>query len=359
MTPAVGLFHKITSFDNLLLAAKKARRGKRWRSSTVSFDAELEKNIMRLRHDLESGEYRCGRYRQFYVQESKKRQISAAPYRDRVVHHALCNIIEPIFDRAFIYDSYACRKGKGTHKAVERFSSFLRNPENKYVLKFDIRRYFPSIDHGVLLEAIKRKIACPKTLSLIGQIIESGRSVNAPNDEVRHFPGDDLFTPLERAKGIPIGNLTSQFFANIYLDGFDHWMKETMRCQYYIRYVDDFVIAHSSKSFLNELRQQICHFLESVRLTIHEDKSQVMPSSQGLDFLGYRVFPEYRLVRKSNVIRYKRKLRNMQKVYAAGTMNFPDIRQRLISWIGHVKWAHSYRLRRNIFDNLAFVTGDS
>lgn len=136
-------------------------------------------------------------------------------------------------------------------------------------------------------------------------------------------------------------------------------MKETMRCRYYIRYVDDFVIVHSSKSFLNELRKQICNCLESVRLTIHEDKSQVIKTSQGIDFLGYRVFPDYRLVRKSNVIRYKRKLRRMQTAYGAGTVNLSDIRQRLMSWIGHAKWADSFRLRRHVFGALVLVSGDS
>jgi retron-type reverse transcriptase len=223
-----NLFESITSFENLWLASKKAQRGKRFKDSALRFNAELEKNLLQLKQELEEQTYHCGCYRQFYVQKSKKRLISAAPYRDRVVHHALCNIIEPIFDRTFIYDSYACRQGKGTHKAVERFSSFLRNPENNYVLKCDIRRYFPSIDHRILLQAIKRKIACPKTLDLIDIIIESGRSLNEPKDEVLYFSGDELFTPIDRAKGIPIGNLTSQFFANVYLDRFDHWMKETM-----------------------------------------------------------------------------------------------------------------------------------
>lgn len=354
-----NLFESITSFENLWLASKKAQRGKRFKDSALRFNAELEKNLLGLKRTLEEQTYRCGRYRQFYVQESKKRLISAAPYRDRVVHHAVCNVIEPIFERGFIYDSYACRVGKGSHKAVERFSSFLRNPENKYVLKCDIRRYFPSIDHETLFQAIKKKIACPRTLDLIRQIIDSGRGLSDPMAEAAYFAGADLFSPFERAKGIPIGNLTSQFFANIYLDGFDHWIKETMGCRYYIRYVDDFVVAHSSKGFLHELRIRIIDFLVSVRLTIHEDKSQVIKTSQGIDFLGYRVFPGHRLVRKSNVIRYKRKLRRMQTAYSAGMMELADIRQRIMSWLGHVRWADSYRLRRRLFGNLVFSTGDS
>jgi len=349
-----NLYEKIISFENLWEAAKKARKGKRFRESAMAFDVELEKNIIRLQNELKNGTYQCGRYREFYVQESKKRFICAAPYRDRVVHHALCNVIEPIFEKTFIDDSYACRKNKGTHKAVERFSSFLRNPENRYALKCDIMKYFQSIDHEILLGQISKKIACTQTLHLIRQIVESGNTITRQQETIDYVDGDDLLTPLERHKGIPIGNLTSQFFANVYLNPLDHFVKETLKCRYYIRYVDDFVIVHHNKLFLQQCRKHIESFLETLRLRIHKDKTQVIQSGQGIDFLGYRVFPTHRRVRKSNVKRYKRKLRKMQAGYASGKMNLKDIHQRIASWLGHVRWADSYRLRQITFKDVIF-----
>lgn len=348
------LYDQIVSFENLILAARKARAGKRFRSATTAFDAEFEKNIIALKCELQNETYECGPYREFYVQEAKKRFICAAPYRDRVVHHALCNIIEPIFDRTFVFDSYACRTGKGTHKAVERFSSFLRNPQNQYVLKCDIKKYFQSIDHDVLLDGIRKKIACRKTLSLIRKIIDSANTLRHKETALEYFKDDNLFTCLQRAKGIPIGNLTSQFFANVYLNDFDHYLKEDLHCRYYIRYVDDFVICHKSKEHLHAIKKVIVDYLDGYRLHIHEDKSQVIRASQGIDFLGFRVFPTHRLVRKSNVIRYKRKLRLMQKQYETEFIELGEARQRIMSWLGHVKWANSFRMRKIIFDQIVF-----
>jgi retron-type reverse transcriptase len=227
------LYDRIISFDNLLLAASKAQKGKRFKDSTALFNLDLEKELVRLHDELRTLRYRHGGYRDFSVFDPKRRLISAAPYRDRVVHHALCNIIEPIFETTFISDSYACRQGKGTHAAVDRYTEFAR--KNTFVLKCDIRKYFQSIDHAILLERIERRISCIRTLWLIRKVIGSRTDETC----AFYFDGDDLFTPLERRRGIPIGNLTSQFFANVYLDGFDHYVKEVLRCKYYIRYADD------------------------------------------------------------------------------------------------------------------------
>jgi RNA-directed DNA polymerase len=189
-----NLFDKITSFENLLKAARKAQRGKRHKPSTAAFNLRLEYELLRLQAEMRNRTYHLGAYKCFQVFDPKKRLISALPYRDRVVQHALCNVVEPIFDRGLIYDSYACRRGKGSHRAVERFTSFCR--KNKYALKCDVKSYFASVDHGLLLGKIKEKIKDPDAIRLIKTIIDS--------------------TP---PPGIPIGNLASQIFANLYLNG--------------------------------------------------------------------------------------------------------------------------------------------
>ncbi len=180
--------------------------------------------------------------------EPKPRKISAAPYRDRVVHHALCNVIVPIFERTFIADSYANRLGFGTHRALKRFTQFARS--SRYILQCDIRKYFPSIDHEILKRLLRRKIKCADTLWLIDTIIDNS---NEQEPVIEYFPGDGLLTPIERRRGLPIGNLTSQFFANIYLNGLDHFVKEQLRASKYLRYVDDFALFADDRNFLSDV----------------------------------------------------------------------------------------------------------
>jgi len=229
-----NLYETIFSFDNLSLAARKAQRGKRFKENVAQFNMNLEKELLNLLGELQQQNYQPGEYRSFFIYEPKKRMISAAPYRDRVVHHALMNVIGSIFEKSFIFDSYANQIGKGTHRAVQRFQTYLRR--YRYVLKCDIKKYFPSIDHEILKQKIRRKIADQKTLWLIDTIIDNS---NPQVPVIDYFPGDDLLTPIERRRGLPIGNLTSQFFANVYLNDFDHFVKEQLRCQAYVRYVDD------------------------------------------------------------------------------------------------------------------------
>ena len=347
-----NLYPQICSFGNLLLAAKKAAKGKRLKENVARYFVDFEKNILRLQRELLTHSYHPGGYRHFTVYESKKRLISAAPFKDRVVHHALCNIIEPLFERSFIFDSYACRKGKGTHRAVERFSHFAK--KNQYVFKCDIRKYFPSIDHQILLRMFERKIKDDNTLALINTIIDS---IDLIDGDTVYFENDDFFAPIERRRGLPIGNQTSQFFANVYLDGFDHFIKEKLHCKYYIRYVDDFVVFGNDKTHLHTIQEQVKHYLSTLRLKIHPHKSQIFPVEQGTDFLGYRIFPSYRLIRKSNVKRFRRKLRRFQKDYASGRMQFIEINQRIQSWVGHAIWADSYNLRRELFSNFVLIKG--
>ncbi len=229
-----NLYREIVSFSNFILAAHKAQKGKRFNEEVARFNLKLERNLFQMIEELTAETYQPGGYREFDIYEPKPRMISAAPYRDRVVHHALCNVIAPILESSMIFDSYANRKNKGTHKAILRFQKFSR--QNTFVLKCDIRKFFPSIDHEILKTVLRRKIGCAKTLSLIDLIIDNSNS-QEPHEV--SFPGDDLFTAVERKKGLPIGNLTSQLFGNYYLNPLDHFLKETLGCKHYIRYVDD------------------------------------------------------------------------------------------------------------------------
>ncbi|MFA4986380.1 MAG: reverse transcriptase domain-containing protein, partial [Candidatus Brocadiia bacterium] len=219
-----ALWPLIISFANLLDAARKAQQAKRFRGNVLQFNYNLEPEILSLQRELSAKSYVPGKYNNFEVFEPKRRCISAAPYRDRVVHHALCNIVGPIIEKSLLADTYANRAGFGTHSALRRFTAFLRS--SKYVLKCDISKFYPSVDHSILKEAIARKIKCPDTLWLSGTFIDGGSTQTEPFD---YFPGDDLFTPGERAHGLPIGNLTSQFFANLYLSPLDHFVKEELR----------------------------------------------------------------------------------------------------------------------------------
>ena len=343
------LFQRICSFENLLNAAQKAQRSKRFRVEVARFNFHREKELYRLQEDLRTRTYRPGEYREFYIYEPKLRKISAAPYRDRVVHHALCNVIEPIFDRTFIFDSYACRKGKGTHKAVNRFTEFSR--KKNYVLKCDIRKYFPSIDHSLLKTLFRRKIRDAQTLWLMDLIVDSSN----PQESIHHyFEGDDLLTSLNRRRGIPIGNLTSQFFANIYLNGFDHFVKEDLKCRYYIRYVDDFVVLDNDKARLHQVKAEIENYLARLRLKLHPDKCQVFPVKTGTDFLGYQVFPTHRRLRPSSVRRARRRLHRLSRDYESGKIFWSDVNHSVQSWLGHVKHADTYGLRRSLFSDIIF-----
>jgi len=345
-----GLFDQIVSFENLYLASRKARRGKRYKGSVISFEANVEEELLRLQEELATRSYTPGQYREFTIYERKPRKISAAPYRDRVVHHALCNIIEPLFEKTFIFDSYACRRGKGTHKAVARFTAFCR--KNRYVLKTDIRKYFPSIDHEILLQKIKKKIKCPDTLWLTRVIIEGSNK----QEEIRnYFWGDDLFTPFQRGKGIPIGNLTSQFFANIYLDDLDHFIKEDLKCPYYIRYVDDLTIFANEKKMLWQVRDAIADFLSRERLLLHSGKTYIAPVSVGIDHLGYRVYPDHRRLRKDNSLRFEGKVRKMSQFYKSGLISLEKVNASVQSWLGHASHADTYGLRKKIFGEVVFI----
>jgi retron-type reverse transcriptase len=274
------LFGKIANFQALHVAARRAVRGKRKKPGAASFFANLERELLALERQLREGTYRPGHYVAFEVNDPKKRIVSAAPFRDRVVHHALCAVIEPIFEAGFIEHTFANRIGKGTHRAIEVYERY--RDRYAHVLRCDIYRYFPAIDHAILKSEFRRRITCPATLALVDLIADGSN----PQEPVHlYFNGDDLFTPFQRHRGLPIGNLTSQFFANLYLDGFDHFVTEVLRAPY-LRYVDDFALFHDDPAMLSIWRSRIERYLVGRRLKLHPRKTRILSCVEPCQFLA-------------------------------------------------------------------------
>ena len=247
---ADDLFDRIATFEALCAAALRSAAAKRRVPGPAAFLANLETEVLSLERELRAGTWRPGGYVSFEVHAPKRRLISAAPFRDRVVHHALHAVIAPLFERGFIGHSYANRVAKGTHRAVTRYER-LRD-RHRYVLRGDVFRYSPAIDHEILKTDLRRRIRCRRTLAVLDRIVDSSN----PQEPVHlYYPGDDLFTPYERRRGLPIGNLTSQLFANIYLDRFDHFVTEVLRAPY-LRYVDDFALFADDRGRLEEWRDR-------------------------------------------------------------------------------------------------------
>ena len=342
---AFDLFPIVASFDALVSATRRAVRGKRRVPGAARFMAGLETHCLAIERALVNRTWQPGGYTVFRVDDPKPRRISAAPFRDRVVHHALCHVIGPIFDRGFTADSFANRTGMGTHAAVLRFE---RNRDRyAYVLRGDIYRYFPAIDHTVLKQDVARRIGCPDTLWLVGKIIDGSN----PQEPVNlHFPGDDLLTPLCRRRGLPIGNLTSQLFANVYLDPLDHFVRERLSAGGYVRYVDDFALFDDDPVRLAAWRTRIDGFLAKRRLKLHPNKTTIHESRHPHLFLGYILHLHgLRRLPKENVRRFANRLRGLRDRWQSGSVTEEAVRQRVCAWIAHAEHADTAALRTKLF----------
>ena len=325
-----NLYSKICSFENLHLAYLKARKCKRYRQEVLLFSSNLEENLIKLQEEILSKTYKNGVYKVFYIYEPKKRKIMSLPFRDRVIHHAVCNIVEPIFEKTFIYNSYACRIKKGTHAGADRLTQYLREVKRKYpkvyCLKCDIKKYFGSINHEILIKIIRRKIKCKDTMRLIEYIINS----------------------TDGAVGIPIGNLTSQLFANLYLNELDSIIKHKLKIKHYIRYMDDWIILSPDKKYLWKILKYTREYLQHNLSLELNGKTTIFPVSQGIDFLGYRIWSTHRLLRKSSKKRMKKKLKKYYKLYKNDKFHSDKIMPSIMSWIGHALHSNSYNLRKEI-----------
>ncbi len=347
-----GLWDQVVRWENLLLAAKKAQRGKRARHAVAGFNFDQERELLAIQSELTDGSYRPGAFRSHWVTRPKARMISVAPYRDRVVHHALMNVLEPILDRHFHPDSYACRKGKGTHAAANRLQRLMGR--KRYALQCDIRKFFPSIDHEVMKATFRRLIKDPRVLWLMDLIVDAS---NEQERAVAWYPGDDLLTPLERRHGLPIGNLTSQWFANWMLNDLDHWVTSHLGVGGYVRYCDDFILLDDDWRVLRRALGSVVEHLRSKRLSLHGRKVVLRPTRCGVTFVGYRIWPTHRIVRKDNVRAFRRRVRWMRQAYREGRVGLDHIQPRLASWIAHARQAASERLIARLSREWRFTRG--
>lgn len=350
MKPIKNIYPKIFDFENLFEAWESARKGKKYRDEILRYSYNLEANLIEMQNNLIYGTYECGRYRPFFVYEPKKRLIMALPFRDRVVQWAIYRQLFPAFDRQFINDSFACRKGKGTHAAADRLQYWLRQtdrkPERYYYLKLDISKYFYRVDHAVLMEILKRKISDPPLLDLLYKIINSestafGLPAGIDPDVC---PEDDWLFEV----GMPIGNLTSQMFANVYLNELDQYAKHDLKLHYYIRYMDDIIILHPDKRFLGEVKQKIEWFLnENLHLHLN-NKTAIRPCSMGIDFVGFRSWATHRKLKKKTADKIKRNVRNLARLQASGRISAETLNQSIASYKGVLKHCNSYGFRQKL-----------
>lgn len=341
-----NVFAQIASFEGLLAAWAKTARGRGRQRDVIAFRADLEPNLLEIQSALLHGTYRTGPYRRFHVYEPKRREISSLPLKDRVVQHALTAAIEPTFEARMIDQSFACRAGKGAHAGADTVQRYMRQVLRQHgaahALKADIAKYFPSICHDALKRLIRRRVACRDTLRLIDDIIDSGCE-----------PGALI------PRGIPIGNLASQLFANVYLGELDQFVKSGLRERHYVRYMDDFAVIHHDKDHLHEVRRDVEAFLWSDLGLRTNSKTQVFPlsgkGSRALDFLGYRIRPTHRALRKDSINRMKKRMKRMAALYHQGRIGWGEIDPVIMSWIGHARHADTFNLRSRVLGSVPFV----
>jgi hypothetical protein len=339
------LYEQLCSFESLYEAYLRACKGKRKFEEIAAFERNLEPELFKIQEELRDHSYRPGGYYSFYRTEAKRRLISAAPFRDRVVHHALIGTMEPFFERRFIFDSYANRKKKGTHRALDRCTYYLRR--NAYSLQYDVRQFFPSIDHVLLKTMLAKVIRDEKVLWLAGQIIDTGVGVLDEEYDMHWFPGDNLLA-ANRPRGLPIGNLTSQFWANVYLNELDQFVKRQLKCHCYERYVDDGLLFANDKAVLHTWKDAIIQFLTSLRLTIHEESTPVRPAGEGLPFLGFIVYPDHRRLKPARGYEFRRKFWQKQAACAAGELEREKVNLSVQGWVAHVEHGDTWGLRKSV-----------
>lgn len=309
-----NLINQITSIDNLRLAYKKTCKGKRASYGYLEFKEYAEANILLIQEELKDQSYKIGEYRKFVIYEPKARLISALDFKDRLVQHALCNVIEPIFQKTFMPYTFACRENYGTHAGIKYIQSQLRKGDYKYFLKTDYSKYFPSINKAKLHLMYERKISCKQTLQILREIIKP--------DGV----------------GIEIGSLTSQLSANIYGNAVDRFIHFDCQAKPWARYMDDIVILGNNPNELHNILKKIVDF-SLCELDLKIGKRQVSPTSQGINFLGYRIWPTHKLLRKDSVTRAKRKIARF-----INNKDKQSLSKFLASWSGHAQWADTHHL---------------
>jgi len=340
-----NLYKKLYSFQNLHEAYQNAVKRKTSSKEVQEFQKHWRFHLCNLLRELKTKTYFPKPLQKFVLRDPKTRVICVSAFRDRVVHHALVNILQPIFEPRFIYDSYASRRGKGMLKALQRFDEFKKkvskngklipNARNTnevcgFVLKADIKHYFETVDKELLVQILKRYVKDETVLWLTRIIL-------------------DNYSSEVHGKGMPLGNWTSQFFANVYLNELDQFVKHELKIKYYIRYVDDFVIFSDSKEELSVCKEKINLFLKkNLELELHPDKCSIIPLRRGVTFLGFRIFYQYKIVRQRNIKKIKKKLAGLLQEYEHSLLNVQDILNVLHGWNGYAKIGNTYQLRKEL-----------
>jgi retron-type reverse transcriptase len=339
-------FKDIISIENLVASWREFKIGKERRVDVVEFERYLEDNLWDLQQSLADKTYRHGPYASFFIQDPKLRHIHKASVRDRVLHHAIVKHLNPIFEPTFIYNSYSCRVDKGTHRGVDRFVAYARSESNNFkrpfwVLKCDVRKFFASIDHGILLEILFKKVCDEDTQWLLREVVESFRSEFTVNEA--------------EPRGLPIGNLTSQLFANVYLNELDQFMKHRLKERHYLRYADDFAILHTERDHCFKIIEPIREFLSlSLKLDLHPRKVSVRKYSEGVDFLGYICFPHFRIPRLVTEKRIFRRLREKAVLVKQGSLSIDSFEQTLQSYSGILSHSNSFELKQELENRVFF-----
>ncbi len=324
------LFEKIVTTENLYQAANKALKGKKYKQTTAPFYFDLENEVFKIQKTLIEQTYKPQNYRIFKIFEPKERKICCAEFRDRVVHHAIMNQLGPIFEKRLIYDTYACREGKGVHIALNKARKFVKKYD--YYLKCDIKKYFESIDHQVLMGIINKIFRDKKLISLLSVIIF-------------HRP-----PYTQKGKGLPIGNLTSQHLANLYLGELDLYIKHQLKCQGYVRYMDDFILFSNNKNELRNFLEAIRVYTENVlELKLKEKIVRISPVTEGLPFLGYRIFRGTTRLQRPNLVRFRRKVSKLEKRYRKGKITQDDLINSVRSVVSHISHGDTKELRKSLF----------
>jgi retron-type reverse transcriptase len=328
-----NLYAAITEPDNLRLAFWKAAKGKRDRKEVIDFGRDLAGNIQRLRVQLLREQPVIGNYRFFEVRDPKQRNICAAPFPERVLHHAIMNFCEPVLDSYAVFDSYACRRGKGGRNAVARAREFARG--HAWYLQLDIHKYFDSIAHGVLLDQLRRRFKDQQLLRLFGKIFETYQTA----------PG----------RGLPIGNLVSQHLANFYLGALDHWLKETRRILPYLRYMDDFILFAENREILKKELRLLREWL-AVNLNLRlKEGPKLNRTRLGFTFLGYRIFPGHILLAPRSKNRFARKFRSYQRRYLAGEWPLEELVRHMEPLVEFTRMARAGGFRKRVLDRYGTV----
>lgn len=347
-----NIYPKIYDFENLYCAYLEARKCKRYRQEVMTFTANLEENLIEIQNELIWRTYRVGRYHEFYVHDPKRRLIMALPFRDRVVQWAIYRQLNPLLDKRYLQTSYGCRVGGGVHRAVKKLKEYLRlQTGTVYVLKMDISKYFYRIDHDVLMGILRRITKDDGLLWLLHEIIYSDHDFGISTDDY------DFSGPRISGVGMPIGNLSSQMFANLYLNEADQFAKHVLKCRYYLRYMDDIVVVSNDREYLKMVWREMEDFLwERLSLKLNR-KTSIRSETQGVDFCGYRVWRDHIRLRKKSALKMKHRLRWLRKAYSKGEpgVTVQSVRDTLMSYLGMLQHCDGYRLRESILEDLVLV----